>query len=65
MEYPKRYVRLGCRLPLTQRSDYSTIQLPIRNFYARSWIMIFALAAYHERKGTLNLFSPFYPVLKD
>jgi len=27
--------------------------------------MIFALAMYHERKGTLNIFSPNFYVLKD
>jgi hypothetical protein len=27
--------------------------------------MIFALAMYHERKGTLNIFAPNFYVLKD
>lgn len=56
---------MGCRISFAQRSRSLIMQLPIRNFYARSWIMIFALAMYHERKGTLNIFSPNFYVLKD
>ena len=40
-------------------------ELPIRNFYARSWIMIFALAMYAERKGTVYPFQPWTVVQRD
>ena len=41
------------------------MQLPIRNFYARSFLMFYALAIYYERNGTINPFTPTKQLVRD
>lgn len=40
-------------------------ELPIRNFYARCWIMFFAFSMYYERKNSLNPFTPLNLIIED
>lgn len=41
------------------------IKLPIRSFYARSWIMFFAFAMFAERHGSFNILRPNFNILPD
>lgn len=40
MDFPQSWICLSCRLPFIKISIYKFTQLPIRNFYARSFIML-------------------------
>ena len=40
-------------------------ELPIRNFYARCWVMFFAFCMYAERKGTINPFKAVNQIVRD
>ena len=40
-------------------------ELPIRNFYARCWIMFFAFSMFYERKNSLNPFNPLHLIQED